>query len=88
MHVTCTHTALPAAPADRGIARDLPAHRRPIAPASEAPKVIGLKGAPHGLHDDSLGWMKISTFEREETVHFLSTAGGDVLGAPRVARGL
>ena len=50
--------------------------------------MIGLKGAPHGLHDDSLGWMKISTFEREETVHFLSTAGGDVLGAPRVARGL
>ena len=26
--------------------------------------MIGLKGAPHGLHSDSLGWMKISTFER------------------------
>ena len=50
--------------------------------------MIVLLGVLRGHHDALLGWMKISTFERGETVHFLSTAGGEVSGAPLVARGL
>ena len=45
-------------------ARNLPAHRKPLAPASKALKMIVLLGVLRGLHDASLGWVKISPFER------------------------
>ena len=48
----------------RRIARNAPAHGRLLKPASKALKVIVLLGVLRGHHDDSLGWMKISVFER------------------------
>ena len=48
----------------RRIARNLSAHRKPLAPALKAPKVIVLLGVLCGHHDALLGWTKISVFER------------------------
>ena len=48
----------------RRIARNLSAHRKPLAPALKAPKVIVLLGVLCGHHDALLCWTKISVFER------------------------
>ena len=39
----------------RRTARNLPAHRKQLAPASQAPRVIGQLGVLLCHHDDSLG---------------------------------
>ena len=65
MHVTCTHTANTLHhQRRRRIARNMSAHRKPLAPALKAPKVIVLLGVLCGHHDALLGWTKISVFER------------------------
>ena len=69
----------------RRVARSPPAHRRPLAPASKAPKVIGQLGVLRGHHNDSLGWMKISAFERRD--HPAPEHRGAWRGVGRSSRG-